>query len=159
MALTRSFCFTEVGYMVDNTCRCVTVAQTKVGVMDKDCNKNVCGLGGYFRLGSDLLDANGSSDEEKNSGGDEEDYLERRHAEGHVAAVGAWVAEDACQGKTQHGKLCGACMKRRKQRNCGYANTEWPSNSQRPSERRRVALVLLLRLEHGFIHVGACGRR
>lgn len=75
--------------MVDNTCQCVTVAQTRVGVVDRDCNNNVCGWGGYFRLASDLLDADGSSDEEKNSGGDKQDYLERSHAEGHVAAVGA----------------------------------------------------------------------
>jgi hypothetical protein len=88
-ALTISFCFTELGYMVDSTCRFVTVAHMR-GWRDGWYLQQKNALGGYFRFASDLLDADGSCDEEKKSWGDEQHYLERGHAQGHAAAVRAW---------------------------------------------------------------------
>ncbi len=58
-----------------------------------------------------------------------------------------------------HSALSEAWAERRNHWDCGHAITQRPANSQRPRERRRVALVLLLRLKHRFIHVGACWRR
>jgi hypothetical protein len=99
MALTRSFCFTEVGYMVDNTCRCVTVAQTKVVVMDEVVWAATFGLVLIFWMRT------GPATNRKTLG------VTKRTISSAVMPRGMLLLSEpggGCQGKTQHGKLCGA---------------------------------------------------
>jgi hypothetical protein len=104
MALTRSFCFTEVGYMVDNTCGCVTVAQTKVGVMDMDYNRNVVWVA-TFGLVLIFWMRTGPAMKRKTLG------VTKRTISSAVIPRGMLLPSEpggGCQGKMQHGKLRGA---------------------------------------------------
>jgi hypothetical protein len=85
--------------MVDNTCRCVTVAQTKVVVMDEVVLAATFGLVLIFWMRT------GPATKRKTLG------VTKRTISSAVMPRGMLLLSEpggGCQGKTQNDKLCGA---------------------------------------------------